>query len=94
MTAVAPRAMITSAKVQYMPGIPGGLCNATGKGTVMLSCQRFRPKSGERFTWTNTAVGDGQTLGSGEVTADQWGLVTLKQLTILKSANRIAIKRK
>jgi pimeloyl-ACP methyl ester carboxylesterase len=57
-------------------------------------CQRFRPESGTRLTWTNTAADDRRMLGSGEITTDQWELVTLKQLTILKGENRIVIKRK
>jgi hypothetical protein len=57
-------------------------------------CQRFRPESGTRLTWTNTAADDRRMLGSGEITTDQWELVTLEQLTILKGENRIIIKRK
>lgn len=39
-------------------------------------CQQFKPKPGDTFKWTNSAGGIGTT------TADKWGLVTIKQLTI------------
>lgn len=39
-------------------------------------CQQFKAKPGDTFHWTNTAGGE------GEVIADQWGLVTIKQVTI------------
>lgn len=55
-------------------------------------CQRFRPKSGEHFVWTNTTA-DGRQVAGGEVAADRWGLVTLEQTSITKAKHRIAIQR-
>jgi len=39
-------------------------------------CQKFKPKAGEKFRWTNTAA------GQGEVVADRWGLVTVTKVII------------
>jgi hypothetical protein len=39
-------------------------------------CQKFKPKAGDKFQWTNSAG------GAGEVTADQWGLVTVEKVKI------------
>jgi hypothetical protein len=38
-------------------------------------------------------VGDGKVLASGTVTADRWGLVTLRQATVTKGKNRLVIRR-
>jgi hypothetical protein len=38
--------------------------------------QKFRPKAGEKFRWTNSAG------GAGEVAADQWGVVTVEKVKI------------
>jgi hypothetical protein len=57
-------------------------------------CQRFKPKAGQQFTWTNTSVADGKRVGSGTVTADKWGLVTLEQVTVGKGKNRIVVARR
>jgi len=57
-------------------------------------CRQFRPKPGERFLWTNTSMQSNKTAGSGRVTADKWGLVTIKHTTIGKTDNRIVIKRR
>jgi len=39
-------------------------------------CQRFKPKPGEKLTWTSS-TGD-----TGQVVADRWGLVTVEKLKI------------
>lgn len=39
-------------------------------------CQRFRPKPGVKFRWANSAG------GTGEITADCWGLVTVEKVRI------------
>jgi hypothetical protein len=57
-------------------------------------CRKFKAKPGEQFFWTNTSAEDDRTIASGKVTADKWGLVTVKQVMIDKAGNRIIIKRK
>ena len=57
-------------------------------------CQKFRAEPRERFFWTNTSVRKGNIIASGEVTADRWGLVTIKNIVVNKAGNRIVIKRK
>lgn len=57
-------------------------------------CQKFTAKPGEQFTWTNTRMREDKSTGSGEVTADRWGLVTIKQVVISKAGSQIVIKRK
>jgi hypothetical protein len=39
-------------------------------------CQKFKPEAGQKFRWTNSAG------GSGDVTADQWKLVTVEKVRI------------
>jgi hypothetical protein len=56
-------------------------------------CKGFKPKPGQRFRWTNTAVPDGQAVQQGEVTADRWGRVTLERVAVGKGKNRIRILR-
>ncbi len=53
----------------------------------------FKPKPGETFRWTNTPLGAEKPAASGQVTADQWGLVTLKGVAVAKSKNRLTIRR-
>ena len=57
-------------------------------------CQKFKAEPGEQFFWTNTSVGDDKAVASGQVTADRWGLVTIKDIVVNKAGNRILIKRK
>jgi hypothetical protein len=57
-------------------------------------CQKFKAKPGELFLWTNTSIQESKTIASGEVTADKWGLVTIKNIVVNKAGNRIVIKRK
>ena len=76
-----------------------------GDCTVNLTprhCKLFKPKPGEKLAWANTDA-QGKSIQTGDVTADQWGLVTLKDLKVLKGAptankqapcdNRIRISR-
>jgi hypothetical protein len=56
-------------------------------------CQRFKPKPGEQFAWTNTTI-NGERIGMGAVTADRWGLVTIEQLRVTKARHRVGIQRK
>jgi pimeloyl-ACP methyl ester carboxylesterase len=55
--------------------------------------QQLKLRAGDRVDWTNTLVG-GVITQSGEVIADQGGLVTLPQVQISKDGNRIAVSRK
>lgn len=62
--------------------------------------QKLKPQPGEKFKWTNSemprfagAVGGGKELQSGEVVADENGLLTLEKVTVSKSKNRIRISR-
>ncbi|MBI2221520.1 MAG: hypothetical protein HYU53_09970 [Acidobacteria bacterium] len=55
--------------------------------------QRLRPAPGQEFRWTNTAVSSGRVVQSGTVTADQFGLITLRQVRVSKGRNRVAISR-
>jgi pimeloyl-ACP methyl ester carboxylesterase len=55
--------------------------------------QQFRTFSGERVRWMNTGVGRKTPIQSGEVTADQWGLITLPQIVVTKGKNTIRIVR-
>jgi len=58
-------------------------------------CRHFRPKPGQRFTWTNTTLG-GQgeaVIQTGRVLADRFGLVTLKGLVVGKARARVVIER-
>jgi len=53
----------------------------------------FHPKPGAAFAWTNTDLTTGKVVESGRVKADQWGLVTLKQVTVTKGKNRVRIQK-
>jgi hypothetical protein len=62
-----------------------GLANDLAKAEMTVDvtprrCQRFRPKPGEKLRWTSSAG------GAGEVTADQWGLVTVEKVRIAPGA--------
>jgi len=48
---------------------------------------------GQRSSWTNTSLADGKVIQSGVVSADQFGLVTMENLIISKSENRIRLIR-
>ena len=64
------------------------------KGTVDVTprrCQQFHPQSGEKFSWKNEHAKNGEVVQSGEVIADEWGLVTLKGIVISKDLNRLTI---
>ena len=54
-------------------------------------CQQFKPKPGAKLTWTNTIATDAKEIQSGEVTADQWGLVTVPQVKVSATGNRLTI---
>ncbi|KPK82877.1 MAG: hypothetical protein AMJ81_08995 [Phycisphaerae bacterium SM23_33] len=56
-------------------------------------CRNFKPAKGQQFKWTNTSLAGNDVIGSGTVTADQWGLVTLKAVKVSKGRNRISVFR-
>ena len=56
-------------------------------------CQKFKPKPGQGFSWTNLTLADGKDVRSGKVQADKHGLVTLEKLRITKGRHRILIRR-
>ena len=54
-------------------------------------CRKFRPKPGQKFTWT---VADAETKavrGNGTGAADKWGLATLEKLVVPKGKIRVSI---
>ena len=51
--------------------------------------QTFRSRPKQKFQWSNSA--GGKTIQSGEVTADKWGLITLKSVIVTKTGSRIVI---
>ncbi len=54
---------------------------------------KFYPKPGSKFNWTNTSLADGKVIQSGEVVADKWGLVTLTDVVVTKGKNRLVISK-
>ena len=60
-------------------------------------CRRFRPRPGQRFKWFNFDMAydgrDLRPLQSGTVTADKWGLVTLPNVKVSKTRNKLRIER-
>jgi hypothetical protein len=53
--------------------------------------QQFRAQPGQQLAWTNRSLAGGKVLQSGNVTADQWGLITIKDLIVTKGRSRLAI---
>lgn len=54
--------------------------------------QHFKTAPGTKVKWENLTI-SGSLLQSGEATADQWGLVTLKNIQVSKAKNRIQIQK-
>jgi len=54
--------------------------------------QKFNSRPGAKYIWSNTS--EGKKIQSGEVTADKWGLLTLKRVIVGKTGNRIAIRNR
>ena len=54
--------------------------------------QKFNSRPGAKYIWSNTS--EGKKIQSGEVTADKWGLFTLKRVIVGKTGNRIAIRNR
>jgi pimeloyl-ACP methyl ester carboxylesterase len=55
--------------------------------------QQFRARPGDHLTWTNTSLHSNKAIQSGQVVADQWGLITLEKVLVGKSKNRISITK-
>jgi pimeloyl-ACP methyl ester carboxylesterase len=66
------------------------------RSTVSITPRRLqllKPQPGEKFRWTNTPAGADKAIQSGQVTADEYGLVTLPEVIVSKEKNRIAIRK-
>ena len=53
--------------------------------------QEFATPKGKRFTYTVTDVKTDKVVAEGAATADEHGLLTLKQITLVKGDNRVKI---
>jgi len=56
------------------------------------NCQKFNSEAGQRISWSNVKLTDGKQIQDGRVTADQYGLATIKDLVITKNKHRIALR--
>jgi hypothetical protein len=74
--------------VWIIPECPEDACTVD---VTPRHCANFKPKPGEKFTWTNTSLADNKVVQNGTVTADKWGLVTIPALQVGKGKNRIKI---
>jgi len=74
--------------VYLVPSSPEDTCTVD---VTPRQCRAFKAKPGQTFSWTNTSVKDSEVLGRGDVQADKFGLVTLKQTAVTKGRNRISI---
>ncbi len=74
--------------VYVIPSCPENSCTVD---ITPRRCQQFKPKPGDKFKWTNTAIKDNKELQSGTVTADRWGLVTMKGVTVRKGLSRVRL---
>jgi len=57
-------------------------------------CRKFKPQPGQKFQWTNRPLGADKPLQSGDVAADQYGLVTIPAVAVSKGKNRLSIEGK
>ena len=53
--------------------------------------QQLKPKPGQQLKWTNTPLGRDRQVQAGQVTADRYGLITLKAVRVSKGENRIVV---
>ena len=56
-------------------------------------CQKFKARPGERFAWTHAPHDAEQPRRTGAAVADQWGLVTIKDLVLAKAKSRLIVRR-
>ena len=54
--------------------------------------QKFRVSPGNRVTWRNLRVSDGGQVQSGTATVDAFGLVTVSNVTVTASGNRLRLE--
>jgi hypothetical protein len=76
--------------VWVIPSCPEASCTVD---ITPRHCKEFKPAKGQKFKWTNTPAGSDKPIQSGEVTADEHGLVTVPAIRVGKGKNRIAIVR-
>jgi len=75
-----------------------GLVDKAPKGECTVNVtprrlQRFKPKPGQTYKWTNTTINLGATLQTGQATADRHGLITLEQVRVSRAGSRISVTR-
>ena len=56
-------------------------------------CRKFKPAPGQTFKWTVVSLPDKKVIQSGPATADKWGLVTCRNVKVIKTKSRIRIER-
>ena len=76
--------------VHLVPDAPANACRVD---VTPRHCLTFKPAKGQKFSFTNTQLADNKVLGQGTVEADEHGLVTLRQITVTKGKNRLAIAK-
>jgi hypothetical protein len=52
-------------------------------------CQRFKPPPGAKLIWSNAALATGKIVAYGQAVVDQWGVVTVPQVTVSRGGNRL-----
>ena len=57
------------------------------------NCQEFKLEAGPQASWSNVTLTDGKQVQDGRAAADQYGLVTIKDLVVTKDKHRIVIRR-
>ncbi len=55
--------------------------------------QNLNSNAGDNYTWSNIDVSTGMVIESGEVVADENGLITIEQITVSKNKNRLVIEK-
>lgn len=71
------------------------LRSLSGTQTVDVTPRRtrlFRSAPGTGVTWRNQRVSDGVTTQTGTATADGWGLVTVSNVTVTTTGNRLRLE--
>ena len=74
--------------VRVVSSCPEGECTVD---ITPRRCVNFKPQKGRKFRWMNTSLSENEIIQSGEVTADEWGLVTVKTVKVTKGKNRVVI---
>ncbi|WXR60973.1 right-handed parallel beta-helix repeat-containing protein [Peptostreptococcaceae bacterium AGR-M142] len=55
--------------------------------------QSLNSNAGDSYTWSNIDLSTGMVIESGEVLADDNGLITIEQITVSKNKNRVVIEK-